>query len=238
MKYIICIAMAILNFAATAQEENTKPAAKYQLKLYGLFSPYLESSNIQLPNNRQVTYINSRHSLSPTIALSVVNKKGDYHEVELTRASINEYDNVTYLNYGLNSFSIPISGAIVTESKLILRYEYIHLFLKGKKFQPAIGVGAAPYLTAYRFTPKVTSIFPLKERIIGLQTFVIPRLTYHLNKRFVLDLNVPLNISEHQFAKRTSFDPTVPSAERNTNVSSNKVLEDVAYVRLGIGIKL
>lgn len=238
MKYIICIAMAILNFAATAQEENTKPAAKYQLKLYGFFSPYLESSNIQLPKNYQVSYVNTRHFISPTIALSIANKRNNYHEIELTRASIKEHDNISYQNDTFNSIAYPIAGADVTESKLMLRYEYIHVFVKDKRFQPAIGIGVSPYMTINKFTPRIPSIFPFNEYILGLQTFIIPRINYHLNKRFVLDLNVPLNISEHQFAKRTSFDPTVPSAERSTNVSSNKVLEDVAYVRLGIGIKL
>lgn len=232
MKSIVTISLCIFGLSASAQKNNI---GKYQIKLYALLTTNATSIDNTYNSNRQsISYVFFNNKLNPTLAINKRTNKGNRHEVELTAFAVNETSNrTTYSNPGTSQIA---TGGSVQESKFALRYEYIYVFLKDKKFQPSIGGAISPYYAKYNFTPLSSSVFPFKEYAFGIQTFIIPRISYSLNKRFFVDLNVPLNITENQFSSRHEYNPTEQNNTSNNN--SFTVFEDMFYARLGIGVNI
>lgn len=232
MKLLTAIALSALSTAAIAQGSDI---GKYQIKLYGLVTTNATSiNNTYNSNNRSISYVFFNQKLNPTLAVNKRTKNGNRHEVELTAFAVNETTNRT--TYNNNSQSPIYMGGAVQESKFALRYEYIYVLLKDKKLQPSVGAAVSPYYAKYNFTPLTTAAYPFKEYAFGIQTFIIPRISYNISKRFFVDLNVPLKITEAQFSSRREYNPT---EQNNTSHNSSfTAFQDMFYARLGIGVNI
>lgn len=232
MKLSAALVLTALSIPAIAQ---TSSIGKYQIKLYALTTTNAIGVNSTYNRSQYATsYVFFNHILNPTFAVNKQTNKGNRHEVELTAFAVNETSNrTTYSNPGTSQIA---TGGSVQESKFALRYEYIYVFLKDKRFQPSIGGAISPYYAKYNFTPLTTAAYPFKEYAFGVQTFIIPRITYNISKRFFLDLNIPLKITENQFSSRYEYNPTEQNNTSNNN--SFTAFEDMFYARLGIGVNI
>lgn len=232
MKLFTALVLTALSTTAIAQSSTL---GKYQIKLYALVTTNATSINNTYNSNRKsISYVFFNEKLNPTFAINKRTHKGNRHEIELTAFAVNETSNrTTYSNPGISQVA---TGGSVQESKFALRYEYIYVFLKDKKIQPSIGGAVSPYYAKYNFTPLSSSVFPFKEYAFGIQTFIIPRISYNISKRFFVDLNVPLKITENQFSSRHEYNPTEQNNTSNNN--SFTAFEDMFYARLGIGITI
>lgn len=233
MKFIATISLCLIGLSALAQKNDI---GKYQIKLYALTTTNAIGVNSTYNRSQYATsYVFFNHILNPTFAVNKQTNKGNRHEVELTALGINETTNRTTLNNNSSLFSVS-TGAAVRESKFAARYEYIYVFMKNKRLQPSIGAALSPYYVKYNFAPLSTSVYPFRESAFGIQTFIIPRISYSLNKRFFVDLNVPLKITENQFSSRQEYNPT--EQNNTSNNTSFTALEYMFYARLGIGINI
>lgn len=229
MKFIATISLCLIGLSALAQKNDI---GKYQIKLYGLYNPNLLSGHVEQPRNGLVDYVYYRNTFNPTIAINRTNKKGNRHEIELSGLAVNETN--TRISSTTDSSLLWSISRSTKESKIVVRYEYIHEFLKNKKFRPSVGVSLSPYYIVYNTNSyhNIRNIFT--ERTYGIQAFIIPRLNYYISKRILIDLNIPLKITEHQYSKRTTY-----AANKTVYTGYYKTLfEDMFYARLGIGINI
>ncbi|MEZ5015575.1 MAG: hypothetical protein R2800_00860 [Flavipsychrobacter sp.] len=232
MKYILTAITIFIAITCYAQKPTN--GYKYQVKLYGLISPNRESANVDLKRNTLTSQTGISHFFNPTFAVNRMNKRGNRHELELTSLSDNEYSSRT--SYSSDTARIWGFVSDVREFKVAIRYEYIQVFLKNRKLQPSLGFAASPYFVKYRHTPQWSNFNPFTERVFGIQTFIVPRLNINISKRFLLDVNVPIRISEHQFSKREEYSS---STGHLTIKGTNTVFfRDMLYIRFGAGLNI
>lgn len=239
----LLIPVLLMTISSTALSQNTHLNFKHGLKLYNL-SSYEGRSWQKRPPNSSGNYYFYHESiyrlLQPTIAFQWNPGKGNFHELSLEDLKYEIASNWTELRNDSLNIQTPLNGERVTETAIALRYEYILVLNKKKECRlvPSIGFGVSPYYRSYKVQPMIASFFPMSEKIMGLRTFITPRLNYFIGSRFFLDLNVPLCFTEAVFVSEREEDPSIPQEEREVSTLGMKMFSNILAVRLGIGIKL
>ena len=196
------------------------------------FDSTLNSPIIQKNNAFDLGYV------SPAIAFST--KRGNFHELELSRLQINQSDGITEIDYG-GEYPQIIAGEKVTNIFIALRYEYNLFFIKkdaAKKWHPSVGFAARPFYSRYTFNPKLSTVFSSKESNTGVLFSIVPRIAYNLSERWYLDLNVPINAGVLKIRNRRVDDPAIPQNQRSITTIDAEVFPSEYLVRFGVGLRL
>jgi hypothetical protein len=222
--------------------QNVNLLYKYGVKAYvqGTFSPDAETKlQYPLTASTKGTELSSSTYVRPTIAFQIRNIKRNFHEFELSDLRIGQSDDITYQVYPLN-VSVITAGYKKATTSIALRYEYIHVFMKKKRYKlvPSLGFSASPYYLRYNLQPYVTTQYPINSTYIGARLSVIPRMTYFFSRNFFFDLNVPLCIADIHHLNYNELNPSVPQALTNKNVFELNTIPSYFSVRAGLGIKL
>lgn len=236
MRNLMLATLLLCDTTVWAQsDKDFKP--KYLIKAYanGNITPY---ADITTKSN---TTFNAKASsyIQPSAAISVYNKKGNYHELELSSIRSTKTEMIEYFE-DAQGMTLPVSGYILNNTRIAMRYEYVHVFMKENKsrLKPALGLGAMPYYNRNNFTPLITSNYPYKKTSMGVQAYVIPRLAIRLSERIDLDLNVPVCIADVAKTKSLTLNPTLPSDMQHTSSADFSLLPRNYTVRLGLVVKL
>jgi hypothetical protein len=176
-KYIVLILAFIV--VKTSWSQNTHLDNKYAVKVYNLTS-YEELIKIKTSkDNPSVSIQNASKEFQifhPTIAFQWLNKRKNFHEIELTNikfrkieSEIDEIDHTAGTNQAI--FASDLSAAYIS-----LRYEYIFNLNKkdNKPYMASLGVGLNPYYIQNNYSTSVTTAFPISENHIGLKKFITP----------------------------------------------------------------
>jgi hypothetical protein len=219
MKKIIsvCFMLFATNYVI-AQEVGT--AGKNSLKVYSLV--------IHEKNNFT--------TVKPSFAFQWRNKQKDYHEIELISFQFDKY----------NQFESDAQNGFITKDNLVheknisLRYEYIFSLNKKEnvKLIPAIGLGINPFFYQMNTQTRISTVFPTNEVIVGTRLFVIPRLVYNLSKRFYLDANIPINVSELNYQIQRVDDPSFNLNERTRITGNYNSFPSYFSGRIGLGFRI
>lgn len=234
MKYILSIILLSLSLQSYGSD-TTSVGGKYQLKGYLLFTPNHESSDLQLNRLGYVSYVSINHRISPTLAFNFRNKKGNRHEIELSGIGVQEVQ--TYQAFLADTFAITSYGGSLTSSRIQMRYEYMQVFMKKKRFQPCIGLGISPYYFRYKSLPTANYYNFFTEHSYGIQAYLTPRINYYFSKRIFLDVNVPIKMLDFKYSTRKEQIGLSPNPNK-LNGTDTKVFEDALYIRFGLGLKL
>jgi len=174
-------------------------------------------------------------------AFGFIEEDGDLHEIEISRFSFgaSRIDSLVVTeDPNLRSFTIRGDQAITIH--LAFRYEYMINLRKSKEdadLKPFLGFSAQPYFRAFNYRSSNTTEFPYSFIDLGVVVSIVPRLTYDLNSRWFLDLNVPLAAYRIQWTKDRFEDPRIPVEERTTNTVLTESFPSMFQVRFGAGMK-
>jgi hypothetical protein len=227
----ICLLLLCSNMASYAQN-------KWGLKLYqnsdyfALYyqTPVATSTGILYgPASR--TNLKSLKRIS--IAATLENAHHYFHEFELMIPDVGR---------PAEKLSIPIVCTVSNNSNqktvvnaFALRYEISKSFSRReKRANFKTGVGVTPFYIAFKSDPINERAEHAKRKFIGADFYVIPRLEYRLSKKFHLDLNAPINISEFRIENIFIKDQSVPVAMRKENVFAFNSFPHAFNMRLGL----
>ncbi len=240
-KYIVLILAFIV--VKTSWSQNTHLDNKYAVKVYNLTS-YEELIKIKTSkDNPSVSIQNASKEFQifhPTIAFQWLNKRKNFHEIELTNikfrkieSEIDEIDHTAGTNQAI--FASDLSAVYIS-----LRYEYIFNLNKkdNKPYMASLGVGLNPYYIQNNYSTSVTTAFPISENHIGLKKFITPRFTYFMTSKLFIDVNIPFCIFDSYYQAEKENNPNIPNKERSILRFELNSFPTMYSARIGIGIKL
>lgn len=223
--------------------QNTNLDYKSALKTYNLTTFEEQSKSRRLNDTSSYRIQNSSTSLQilhPTIAFQWKSKKNNFHEIELTSLVLGKNGTKTEIINDTTNNSQIINGENLTTTAISLRYEYILNFNKSKdsRFVPSIGFGINPYYRQNNYSPKISSSFPTSEISVGMRTFITPRLTYFVNSKLFIDINIPLCFFDTFYFIDKEDNPSVPVQQRTITTFNYNQFPKILSGRLGVGLKI
>jgi hypothetical protein len=121
-------------------------------------------------------------------------------------------------------------------SSYSLRYELSKTLLKETKgFNFDFGIGVNPFFLFIEYIRDGASTAFRSRRVHGFSVNVVPRISYKLNDRFIIDLNVPLKIYDLYKGYASYNLPLNP--KRNSDFYTINFFENVYTIRLGLMYK-
>lgn len=238
---IIVLTIAFVSFNQSIFAQDTSPI---QLKLYSNFGWRTAELTVGYDTvlNKPIKegfYETSLGYFSPAFAWA--SPRGNYHEVELSRLQFNEVDQQTYIDHDNGLNHQVVSGEQRTNVFIALRYEFNYMIIKNKgdkRLKPSLGFAVRPYYSRSAFVPRVSSLFASSQSNAGAIFSIIPRINYDLNKRWFIDLNVPINLGDVNIQSRTHDNPAIPVNQRTITTIVAEALPTQYLIRLGIGVRL
>lgn len=158
--------------------------------------------------------------LLPAIALTVYNRKQNFHEIQFNE---------------LTNYSTPSSLCSFFSS----RYSINWVLLKKKhpKIQPILGVGFSPFY--YFDSNESNGYYAIKNLTrVGINAEFLPRIQWNLSSKIFLELNVPLRVMNLSYQKTHIDNAMIPTSQSNTwgfNFSSiGSIFHFAMYTGIGI----
>jgi len=237
--YILILLALFLTHSALTQNKNLD--YKYSVKIYNL-SSYSEETNFRVKSgfqrydNKYVNFI----LLNPTIAFQWKSKKKNFKEIELTNFVFGKHTTINQIknnSTNVNQTTYDVDQKITNVS---IRYEYLLTFNKNKDYKTvfSLGFGINPYFKGDKYLPKISSEYPSTFNDYGLNLFIIPRFSYHLTSKIIIELNVPICLVNSFFEYAFIDNPYLTYKQRKSYTLDIEELPINYSFRLGIGIKL
>ncbi len=241
MKNFILLLIAF-QFVSSCFSQNTNLDYKKAFKIYNLTS-YEKYTKSELVNDSTSSYLLSTVSdlqiFHPTVAFQWKTKKNNFQEIEISYLMLGKKSTFTELNEDPILGQQVLNGSNLIATHISAQYEFILNFnkLKGKKFLPAIGFAVNPYFKQHSYTPKIATSFPESEITIGTKVFITPRLNYHINSKFFIDVNIPFCVIDTYFLSEKTGIPILPISERNVKSFNFQQFPFFVNGRIGVGYK-
>lgn len=236
MKYITILALMLSPGSIVHAQNKNLSGGKYAVKLYNTAS-WLEHKE---PFNSGIftgnTTTEEFRYLHPSVAVSVRNAHGNFHELELSDLQFTRHNEES----SLTGIPVALSGSEVKTVNIALRYEYIINFLKKKntRFMPALGLAAMPYFERTSSSPVLSTEFPVSQLYAGVRAFITPRLTYAVSQRFFVDLNIPFCVADMYLDKSVQNNPMLTQEQQREEVFTFEAAPRLYSIRIGAGIRL
>jgi|GEM_PF-5110609 len=232
--------MFLLPASIYSQGESSQKVFKVYMN--GLFEKQTRTLN-DFPSDSTIYSLEFRDTdigyFSP--ALGFIKQNGDIHEFEISRISIgtSRVDSLVILeNPDLQTFTMK--GDQVYTIHLAFRYEYMINLRKSDEeaaLKPYIGFSAQPYFRYLGFRSYVSSVFPYSYIDVGAVMSIIPRVTYDVNERWFLDLNLPLAVYRINWLQDSFEEPSIPVEDRVQSSFNTESFPNLFQVRFGAGMK-
>ena len=222
---------------------TTLAKAQTSLKIYNEFLVE-HKTNYQYydPATKQTFKDYSVHTsiLQPTFAIQwKARKNKNFHQFEINRFKINAVENQQELSDSAKT--TVIAGTKKNNINIALRYEFMKQITSSKfgKNQLFVGFGVNPFFEREQTNPYNSIQYPVTFASAGLRLFITPRYIHHFNKRFYIDVNLPIDIANMNY---------VYTNVHYTNSNGQNVNEYTIFdfeglpkyfsARVGLGIKL
>lgn len=210
--------VTVVVFTGTSQNEYLN--YRYSVSANALFSHnYTQLSGI---------YEKGSSLSGITTSFFMMTENKNQHEISLERLTIGSSD-YYYDNNALqsnNAFDVSLG------------YKYHFNFMKRttSRWIPSVGIGAHAFFRRMNFSTADSLAFPIKYRGGGLQFYVQPAITYHINQRVYLNLSIPVNVVTTELRSDYIGNPEVPEEQRNITVLNSNGFPQFQG-KLGVGIK-
>lgn len=225
----------LFTFCLTCSVGFSQETSGTSLKLYSNFGWLLEETNF---GEITVEGEPAKHEdfdlgyFTPAVVFT--GAYGNTHEIEFSRFQMNRTEEVV-----ANPQTIAIERN--TEIFVALRYEFSFLFFKGNKdrrLKPALGFAGRPYYSSWKNVPAFSTAFTKAQSNLGVMLSIIPRVTYNLNDRWFLDLNVPFNFTDLRVSTRRNINPALPANQQSVTTIESHFLPTEYLIRFGVGVRL
>lgn len=170
-----------------------------------------------------------------------INKSNNnFHEFSLTQLLVKNNTEKIYFYDSLGKYTNIMEGQKIQHQKIALRYSYnIRLFKqKQGRFQSFIGSSVEPYFSNKIIKPYVSSEFPNRETIAGIDFLIIPRINYRIKDKFYIDFNFPLYVFNSNITMNKNDNPALTIQQRKIITFNLEELPDKFMVSLGLGVKI
>lgn len=232
--------MLLLGFICTAQQityaQEIEKSKDYQIKMYYNF---VHSSFEFEPTAEDLLRIFESEETDfgyITPALTITKNKMRY-EMEISKLRVRQ--NSSFEGVDAGGSVIPIEGSSDWQVNVGLRYEFaINLLCEKLGHGLFIGVSAEPYFDYWSTVPKINTSFPGNTKIFGTRLHLIPRYTYDINKRWLVDVNFPIEIVDAFIHRNYRGSPILSMDERVETDIQADFFDNVFRFRIGIGLKL
>ncbi len=240
MKIITTVLMVAYTCAVCAQTENTEvqpttTGPKHAVKAYasGLFSPYNNDRYDYRPQAETYDFVH------PSVSVMIKTKRGNFHELEISEVDFKKTDITQRLQDQSGNYYYMLNYK-VNDTRLALRYEYIIALIKrdNAKLIPSVGWAAMPYYYRFAQVPYITSDYPITTTILGVRSFITPRMQLNVSKRVFIDANVPICILDMGTTKQDIANPTIPLWAQKYSIVDLQAVPRYFSARLGLGVKI
>jgi len=244
MKNLILI-LIVCFLTNSAWTQNKYNDFKYCIKIYNLSSFDVVFSKVTFPssyNFHSYTEItnSTTNYLNPTIAFQWKSKRDNFKEIELKAFSFRNFNNYIKEINDTSGVIEHIQEIDKRTAYISLRYEYIYAFNKSKdrRFNFSLGFAFSPFYKLDKSIPRMENWYGTSTYNIGIETYLIPRLTFNLSKRIFIDLNLPFCLSDLGMQSNLNNNPQIPVKQRRVILFNFSELPKIYSCRLGLGIKL
>jgi hypothetical protein len=242
MKKFMLLLIAI-QFVIQCFSQNTNLDYKKAIKIYNLtsYEKYSKSENID--DSSSSAYILSTVSdlqiLHPTVGYQWKTKNNNFQEIEISYLMLGKKSTISELKEDPIYGQQVLNGSNILSMHISAQYEFILNFnkLKDTKFIPALGFAVNPYYKQNNYTPKTPTSFPESEITVGTKVFITPRLNYHINSKFYLDVNIPFCVFDTYFLSKKTGNSFIPISERNVKSFNFQQFPFIVNGRIGVGYK-
>lgn len=178
--------------------------------------------------------------LQPAIAIQRRNRRGNFHEVELSGVRWRTTDHKEQVRPPGQPGLVTTAGYRQQDLGIALRYEYILVFGKRQhtRIKAALGLAVSPYVEHSSYTPYTTSTFPGRHTVVGVRFFAVPRFTFALSRRVFADANLPICLTNTYTSFTRNQNPTLPAAEQRNTSSDFVAAPGYFSFRVGLGVVL
>lgn len=168
-----------------------------------------------------------------SLAVTFTSRKRSFHEVELL---IPEFSKpIEKLDFPLEYIIFKGESFDQTANSFSFRYEFGKLL--GDKSKPInflLSTGINPYYVQLEYVPTIPNDFYRLTTYYGFALNATPRLYFKLNRRFNIDLNLPIRIYNFQKATYRIDNPILPAQQQRFTKTNHLFLEPVYTLRLGL----
>lgn len=229
--YITCLIKIV-----SAQDTESSSGSKYTLKVYNMISithesPFFYSNdpNMLLQHRGSTTY----RWFHPTFGFQVKTKKNNFHEFELTQLILDgkKTDARNMQTY---------EEAIIKNRyfNIRMRYEFMWGLIKPEtsKINILLGMGVGPYFSSDRTQYTTISLEKSNDINMGMEIFLIPRITYKISPKLRLDINTPFSFLDLQYRlfNRKYFNMN----QGFTMLRQFDIVSQASYLRIGLGLSI
>lgn len=187
---------------------------------------------INIKSEEKTKQVNANFSRI-SLAAVLLSKKNFFHEVEL---QIPEFSKpIEKLDFPLHYTFWKGETYDETGSSFSFRYELGKLL--GDKSKPInflLSAGINPYYVQMEYSTTNTQAYYFSSTFYGFAVNATPRLYYKLNRRFNIDLNIPIRIYNFQVEKFRQDNPILPVQQQRHTETNHLFFEAVYTIRLGI----
>lgn len=221
-------------FALTTLRVSGQIALK--LNLHAQYESF-EYNNIR---DTSLTIVKNGYDLSilPSPTISFYRDNGNFQEISLSRILYTVDDDKTTNSYS-NGNTLITDGTRETTFTLGFRYDY-NFLLTSKENPLLFYLGLSCGLTYYSqfIQPKVFTSFKRTSIITNVAVGVVPRITWQINSKIYMDLNIPFNVYELLYYWQKIHNPGLPLYQQSNGGFESTFLPKIYEVRFGIGFML
>jgi len=176
-----------------------------------------------------------------TPAINFIRENGNIHEIELSRFTFGRIkaDSLTVFTDSDRNSRVRI-GPALNRIQIAFRYEYLWLINKSNpdsKWKVYLGFAGEPFLRSLNYRPAETTDFPFTLLDVGINISAVPRITYFLNERWFMDINIPFTVSQLAYRTESSENPQIPVNDRSVNSFETEAFPSIFQVRVGGGLR-
>lgn len=108
------------------------------------------------------------------------------------------------------------------------------------KVVPYLGIVFRPYFDYFRVLPAggVFTGFPSTVVTAGTFGSLSPRIIYHFNERFLLDINLPINLINAYYQTVEAENPILTERQRKNRYFKTEFFQPFFQLRIGFGVKI
>ncbi len=123
-------------------------------------------------------------------------------------------------------------------AQLQFEYNWLQGSDKSMKVIPYLGLFLRASSQWASFEPSTSENFPVDTWVTSLSPGVVPRLLLKTNKRWRLDLSIPVKLGSISFERNTYGDPALTHAQQRSSIADMSMFNLETQIRLGFAYSL
>ncbi len=216
-KIFLLLALAAPTFGFS---QNEYLNYKYSLSVNALFSHnYVQTSGV---------YEKGSSISGITSSFFIMDEAKNQHEISLEKLTLGSPD------YYFDSYELRSNNAV----DVSVGYKYHFNFMKRKtsRWIPSVGVGTHAFFRKMNFAATEGVPFEITHKGGGLQFYVQPAITCHINQRVFLSLSIPVNVVTAELRSDYYDNPAIPAEQRSITVLNSTGFTQFQG-KIGAGVK-